>query len=368
MTSCNELLRKTLPELSGAQPDIRVAFILCPRFGLLPFAAFADSLRHAADEADYSRQIYCSWKIVADDFQSPVSASCGTQVLPEEPLGDFSDLNYLVVVGGLLPDCLEVSLRTRQYIRSAYEAGISIVGLCTGSFVLADIGLLAGRRCAVHAEHIAAFRALYPSAIAVSDEMYVGDREVLTCPGGTSALDLAFHLIENHCGKARAVKGLSSLLIENHRSVRRFRHRPHGHLAACGNRKVEAAVKFMERHIMTPYSISELANKVGCSERELCRLFRRHGNSTPAETWRDIRIEHGHWLLLNSDRSITQIAYECGFADAAHFARWFKICYKESPNAFRRRRRTVSSQRLRKALRSPRSPSFPDEIALCLFG
>jgi transcriptional regulator GlxA family with amidase domain len=340
----SELLRGTPPEMQGVRPDIRVAFILCPKFTLLPFAAFADSLRHAADESDHSRQVYCSWKVVADDFTSPVRSSCGAHVLPDEGLGDFSDLNYLVVVGGLLPDCLDIGDRAKQYILSAYRAGISIVGLCTGSFVLADLGLLDGRRCTIHAEHIADFRALYPTAVAVSDETYVIDREVLTSPGGTTALDLAFHLIDTHCGKARASKGLSSLLVENFRSARRFRHRPHGHLAACGNRKVETAVEIMERHVMSPYPISELAKKVGCSERELCRLFRRHGDTTPTEAWRDIRIEHGHWLLLNSDRSVTQIAYECGFADAAHFSRWFKACYKEPPDTFRRRRRTVQNR------------------------
>lgn len=329
------------PELTGIEPDIRVAFILCPKFTLLPFAAFLDSLRHAADEADYSRQIYCSWKIIADDWQTPVTASCGAQILPQEPLGDFGDLTYVVVVGGMLPHCLGLSEPTRQYIRAAHEAGISIVGLCTGSFVLADVGLLEGRRCAIHTEHIAEFQHLYPTAIAVSDEMYVNDREVLTSPGGTSALDLAFHLIDTHCGKARAVKGLNSLLIDNHRSARRFRYRPHGHLAACGNRKVETAVEMMERHITSPYPIAELANKVGCSERELCRLFKKYGNTSPSETWRNIRMAHGHWLLLNSDRSITQISYECGFSDSAHFNRWFKAMYKESPDAYRRRRKIM---------------------------
>ena len=333
------LMPMTPPELPGIEPDIRVAFILCPKFTLLPFAAFIDSLRHAADEADYSRQIYCTWKIIAEDYETPVTASCGAQVLPQEPLGEIGDLNYLVVVGGLLPHCLDVSESTRQYIRAAHQAGISIVGLCTGSFLLAEIGLLDGRRCAVHSEHVTAFRALFPIATALSDEMYINDREVLTCPGGTSALDLAFHLIDTHCGKARAFKGLSSLLIEHHRSARRFRHRPHGHLAACGNPKVETAVEMMERHIANPYLISELADQVGCSERELCRLFKKHGDTSPAETWRNIRMEHGHWLLLNSNRTITQISYECGFSDAAHFNRWFKTIYKESPDAYRRRRR-----------------------------
>jgi transcriptional regulator GlxA family with amidase domain len=293
----------------------------------------------SADEAEYSRQIYCRWKIVADDYASPITASCGAQMLPQEPLGDLGDINHLVVVGGIGAHGLDLSEATRQYIRSAYEAGITMVGLCTGSFVLADLGLLDGRRCALHPAHVADFRDRYPRALPVTGEMYVADRNVITCPGGVSGLDVAFHLVETNCGKPRAVKGLSLMLFNNYQSQRRFRDRPYGNLAACGNAKVERAIDLMERSIASPYSIAILADQVGCSLRELCRLFREYGNTSPSETWRNMRITQGHWLLLNSKHSIAQIASECGFADAAHFTRWFKALHHETPDAFRRRRR-----------------------------
>lgn len=327
------------PALLGIQPDIRVAIILCPSFTMLPVAAFMDSLRHAADEADFSRQIYCTWKIVGDNVGRPVIASCGAQLATDETADSLGDINYLVVAGGQLPHSLSLSEKCRDFIVKAYNAGVSIVGLCTGSFVLAELGLLDGRRCAVHPEHIGSFQKLFPDIPASSTDIFIVDREVLTCPGGTSALDLAFHIIDTHCGKARAVKGLNSLLVENHRSARKYQYRPFAHLAACGNSKVEAAIQLMERHIVTPYPISKLASMVSCSERELCRLFRTHGNTTPSEVWRNIRLAHGHWLILNSGRTITQISYECGFADAAHFARWFKEVYKEPPYSYRRRRK-----------------------------
>jgi transcriptional regulator GlxA family with amidase domain len=304
---------------------------------MLAFASFVDSLRHAADEADFSRQIYCSWKIIADDPARLVSSSSGVEVMPHAPLDDAGDINYLVVVGGILPACYEIGARTRQFIVDAYKAGISIVGLCTGSFILADVGLLEGRRCAVHNEHIATFRDLYPGALATPDEVFVDDCHVLTSLGGTSSLDLAFHLIDMHCGKARAMKGITSLLV--HTQVdRRNHYRPYGHLAGCGNRKIEMAIEIMERHITSPLPIEAVAKRVGCSTRELSRLFKKYGGKTPSATWRNMRIAHGHWLLINSDRCITQIAYECGFADSAHFNRCFKSVYNASPNIYRKRR------------------------------
>ena len=332
-------LEPGVPSLYGIEPDIRVAFVLCPNFSLVAFGTFVDSLRMSADEAEYSRQIYCRWKIVADDHLAAVSASCGVEILPQEPLGALGDVTHVVVVGGIGPHGTDVSDATRRYIRSAYEDGRAIVGLCTASFLLADLGILDGRRCALHPAHFADFRVRYPRAIPVTGEMYVADRNVITCPGGVSGLDVAFHLVETNCGKARAVKGLSLMLFNDYHSRSRFRDRPYGNLAACGNARVEMAIALMESGIAAPYPVALLADKVGCSERELCRLFKAYGNTTPSETWRNMRIAQGHWLLLNSGHSIAQIAIECGFADSAHFTRWFKAHYHESPDAFRRRRR-----------------------------
>lgn len=328
------------PVLPDVEPDLRVGFILSPRFTLLPFAGFVDSLRHAADVADYGRQIYCHWKVVAPDL-APITASCGVEVRPHERFPEPTAFDHLVVVGGQLPNALEHPAATHAYLRAAYDANVSIVGLCTGSFVIAEAGLLDDRRCAVHIEHRSQLKRLFPATRPETDQIYINDAEVITCPGGTSAIDLAFSIIETHCGKARAIKGLTSLLVDKHRAAHHMPHRPYGNLAACGNRRVEQAIELMERRFSAPYSIAELAGKLNSSERELNRAFKQHAGEPPATVWRNMRLAHGHWLLLNTTRTVTQIALECGFADGAHFCRWFKRLYKESPVAFRQRRRNV---------------------------
>lgn len=330
----------TPPPIPDVEPDIRVGFILSPRFSLLPFAGFVDSLRHAADEADFGRQVYCRWRIIAPKMQ-PTAASCGIEIYPDEILPDPLAFDFIVVVGGQLPSCLEHAKETFHYLKRAYKANVSIVGLCTGSFVLAKVGLLDNRRCAVHIEHRNQLKEMFPLTLPEVDQIYINDNEIITCPGGTSALDLAFTLIESRCGKARAVKSLTSLLVDRHRAAHHMPHRPYGHLTACGNRLVEQAVGLMERHYSARHSIAALACKLNTSERELSRAFRQHAGISPAKVWRNMRLAHGHWLLVNTTKLVTQIALECGFADAAHFCRWFKIVYKESPVEFRNRRREI---------------------------
>ncbi len=325
------------PLMPKIEPGMRVGFILSPQFTLLPFASFIDGLRHAADEADFNRQIYCHWKVIGPSLE-PVQASCGINISPHEVFPDMMEFDYIAVVGGQLPGCLEQPDETFSFIRRAYEARVSIIGLCTGSFVLAKAGLLDDRRCAVHAEHLNQFRSLFPCTLPEIDQLYINDDGIITCPGGTSALDLIFSLIEKHFGKTRAIKVLASLLINRHRTTYHMAHRPFGHLAACGNRHVEKAVELMELHITTPYPISQLAEKINTSERRLTRAFKQHADEPPSAVWRKMRLSHGHWLLINTTRTITQISMECGFADGAHFCHWFKRIYDESPAQFRKRR------------------------------
>lgn len=328
------------PEIPNVVPDLRVGFILSPRFTLLAFAAFIDGLRHAADEADFSRQIYCHWKIVGPK-PDPITASCGVAVLPHEIFPDPRAFDYLVVVGGLLPSCLNHPPETLRYLRRAHAAGVSIVGLCTGSFVIAKAGLLDGRRCAVDAPHLEQMRALFPRVLPEPDRTYVNEDGIATCRGGTTALDLVISLIEARCGRARAIKSVTALHVDPIYAAHRMPQRPYVHLTASGDRKVERAVAFMEKHIAGPLNIATLARQLETSPRELNRLFSKYAHKPPSEVWRDMRLAHGHWLLVNSPRTVTQIALECGFADGAHFSRWFKRAYGEAPAAFRDRRRQV---------------------------
>ena len=218
---------------------------------------------------------------------------------------------------------------------------MSIVGLCTGSFVLAQAGLLDNRRCAIHVDHLNQIKQLFPRSLPETDQIYVNDNEIITCPGGTAALDLAFSLIEERCGKARAIKGLAALSVEKHRAAHHRPNRPYGNLSVCGNWCVEQAIEIMERHIASPLKIHQLAKMLNTSVRELNRAFARHAGESPTSIWRKMRLSHGHWLLVNTTKTVTRIAFECGFSDSAHFCRWFKRSYTETPIEFRKHRHVV---------------------------
>ena len=107
---------------------VHTCFLLAPRFTLLPFAGFIESLRHAADVADRSRQVYCKWSITTRDGQPAVS-SCGAKLSSSLDHSPRDGYDYIIVVGGILPDCLDVGEEVYAFLHDSRQRGTALVGL-----------------------------------------------------------------------------------------------------------------------------------------------------------------------------------------------------------------------------------------------
>ncbi len=334
-------------EPTGDSSFIDACFILAPNFTLLPFAGFMDSLRHAGDVADRSRQLQCRWSIVTRDGR-PARSSCGAEISCLDAGENDGSHDYVIVVGGLLPDCLDIGEELTSFLHESRTRGATLVGLCTGGFILAEAGLMSGRRCGVHLTHKPDLEAMFPDVRPVTDETYVIDDNIITCPGGTAAIDLATEVILRHFGKARALKGLRAMLVDRHRAAHHLPSRSYERLAMCGNPHIERAINLMEMHIGQHRPIQEIAGAIGISKSQLDRVFKAHAGMLPSQFWRKMRLEHSHWMICNTSRAITEIAYECGFYDGTHFSKRFKQAYGRTPLALRKRNRAMLNLRIDK--------------------
>lgn len=322
---------------AAVEPDVRFAFILTPAFTILPLAGFIDAVRHSADDADRSRQVFCHWDVLSNDLK-PITSSAGLAITPWKTFDQAGDYDYIVVVGGLLDQLEKIDPATYEFLRAQHAAGVKLVGLCTGSFAIAAAGLLDGKRAAIHAHHRPEFQDMFPLATPIDNELYVHDDGISTCPGGTAAIDLAVEILIERCGRSRGMKGLTALVVDEHRVSHEVGRLPYQDLEECGNWRVEQAIKIMRQKLQNPDTTEHLAEMLGSTVRQLNRVFLKHANATPQEIWRDMRLQHARWRLMNSKRTITQIAYECGFSDSSHFARWFKSKFGETPRAYREKR------------------------------
>jgi transcriptional regulator GlxA family with amidase domain len=313
---------------------LSVGFILAKHFTLCAFASFVDVLRLAADEGDRSRPILCEWTVLSANM-NPVTSSCGIDVQPKERLGDPSRFDYIVVVGGLIDKTPRLGAPYEQFLHEAARAGVPLVGVCTGAFMLHEAGLLDGYRCCVswfhHPEFLQQFEGLDP----VTDQIFVVDRDRLTCSGGASSAHLAAHLVDKHVGRAQANKSLRIMIIDEPLQE----DKPQPGITMDFKTKdpiVLRALLLMQQNIDEPYTVAEVAEKIGHSKRQLERHFQSALNTSPQAAFLSIRLSLAHHLVMTSDRPISQIALDCGFCDASHLSRMFRRRFNSTPQALRK--------------------------------
>lgn len=326
--------RYSHPTPKETAPKIRVGFVLVPRFTLTAFAGFVDALRLAADEGDHSRPIECAWAVLGDP-DTPVTSSCGTSILPTQAMASPGLHDYIVVVGGLLHGGQKVPPRIREFLLEAARAGTKLVGLCTGSFVLARLGLMDGYLACVSWFHREDFEHEFPKLHAVSNRMFVVDRDRLTCAGGTSVVHLAAHVIEKHMGRDRATKSLR-IMIEN-QPLPSSTPQPESIVTRhARDLLVRRAMLLIEQTLAKRDSLAATAQKLGLSTRQLERRFAADVGISPREYRLQLRLERARWMLEQTGLSITDVSIECGFGDCSHFSRSFGQQYAMSPSEFRR--------------------------------
>lgn len=316
-------------------PRLSVGFVLADRFTLTAFANFVDTLRLAADEGDRSRQLLCRWSVMSASGR-PVTASCGVSVAPDSPLRDPAAFSYVVVVGGLLHRGPAIDAATAAWLKRAAKAGATLVGVCTGSFILARLGLLAGRRACVSWYHRQDWLDEFGAPEPIADQLYLIDGKRITCSGGAGVVDLAAALVERHVGQAAARKALNVMLLDGSRAATAPQPAPAvAPLQGAGDERVRRAMLLMEQSMAAPEPIGRIAAAVGLSERQLDRLFRAELAASPGRIWRGMRVDYGRWLILNGKRSVFEAAALAGFADGAHFARAFRARYGRAPSTLR---------------------------------
>jgi transcriptional regulator GlxA family with amidase domain len=318
---------------TASKPLLSVGFVLADYFTLSAFSLFVDQLRLAGDEGDRSRQILCRWSVMTSR-PDPVRSSCGVSVGRTSPFVDPRQFNYIVVVGGILHAGRQLDEETIRYLKEADAAGVTLVGLCTGSFILARAGLMTGRKCCVSWYHYQDFMDEFPHHHPVADQLFVVDGDRITCSGGGGTADLATYLIERHIGRAVAQKSRHVLLLDRARLGSDAQ--PHPPIAeGVVDERIRRAMLLMEQHLTDPLPIADIAQRLNLSTRQLERLFQTVARMRPAAFYRSLRLRYARWLLDNTNRLVTDIALDAGFSDCAHFSRQFKAMHGFTPSATR---------------------------------
>lgn len=312
---------------------LKIGFILSRAFTLSAFSLFVDTLRLASDETDRSTRRDADWQVLSST-RNLISSSCGVQVAPTSGLVAPSEFDYIVVVGGLLNCEKPIDYETVSYLRRAADCNVPLIGLCTGTFILAEAGLMKHHRNCVSWLHYNAFRERFPDHHVMADRIYNLDRKRGSCAGGGSAADMAASIVRRHIGRAAERNALEVLQIDRARQAQDIQ--PRRPLAIeADDQRIRAVMLLMEQNIEEKLSIGDMASAVGLSRRQLERIFLDATRSTPVEVYRRIRLDRARQLLLKTRAPLVDIASEVGFTNTSHFTRLFRAAYGQTPTALR---------------------------------
>ncbi len=308
------------------------SFLLLDGFTLLAFSSALDPLRIANQLAQ--APLY-GWHVVSEDG-APVPSSSGLSMQVHGTLADVGDTAHLFVCAG--NKGLEAaSDQTVAELRRHARFGGTTGGICTGAATLARAGLLKGKRFTLHWENQPGFVEAFPD-LTPTRNRFEADGALLTCGGGSAAAEMMISVIAQDYGTEFAILVADMCLNDPDLSGRRDQRSSIATAVDSRNPKLLQVVQGMYKHIENPLTLEELAENAGVSRRQMERLFRKMMGEPPATLYRNIRLERGRALLMETDLSVMEIAIAVGFNSANIFTRHFKARYGETPYGARGRR------------------------------
>ena len=162
-------------------------------------------------------------------------------------------------------------------------------------------------------------------------------RQVISCAGGTAAIDMMLALITRAHGRELAARVSEQFVLGRIRSQGDHQRMEIAARYGLHNRKTIQIVKLMQEHIEDPLSANDLAGMIAVTRRQLERLFSTHLHDTPARFYVGVRLDRARELLQQTDMGILAVGVACGFSSSSHFSRAYRTRFGNSPKEERAR-------------------------------
>lgn len=306
----------------------KVGVLLIEGYPLIPFSCVVETLRTANRLSDSN---LFEWQFYAPNDKSVASNSGIT--IPAMPLIEARDLDTLVICAPNDAQHFNDST-TLNLLKKFDKQGVTLGTVSWGSFILARAGLLDHCRSTMHWENIPIFKETYPH-LDVALTLYEINNKRFTCSGGTAALDMMLKLIENRHGR-----GLAQEISQYYHHDRIRTDVDSQQMAsrldlAMNAPKLIDAINVMESNIEVPLTLPAVAKQCNLSLRQIERLFHKYRKLTPSQYYLSLRLSHARQLLLNTNRSVIDIAIATGFETQSYFSASYRKFFGSSPRKHR---------------------------------
>jgi len=308
----------------------RVGFIIYPAFSPMNFAVM--SVFETAN-----------WKVGSPAYEvtllsengGPVATSLGYEI----QTSSFKRRTFdtIIVAGGITAPAATPGLL--NYLRSGVHRSRRIASICTGALMLAEAGLLDGRRATTHWYYARNMQRDYPKIAVEGDRIFTTDGPIWTSAGMSAGVDLALALVENDLGAEIAREVAKILVVYHRRAGGQSQYSTLLDLDAASDR-VQTALAYAKEHLGTPLSVGTLANAAFLSPRQFSRLFREETGQSPAKAIERLRVESARLMMEAGRFSAEEIARKNGFGNRERMRRSFVRVCGQPPQTIQR---TVSA-------------------------
>lgn len=240
-----------------------------------------------------------------------------------------------VIVAGEHEMCHLASAGMLRYLRGAYRRRLRIASICTGAFVLAQAGLLDGRRATTHWNHAKRLQQLFPKITVDADRIFTTDGPIWTSAGMSAGVDLALALVENDYGREVSRQTAKLIVVYHRRAGGQSQHSTLLDLDATSDR-VQTALSYAKQNISNRLSVDDLAAAAFLSPRQFSRLFRDETGATPARAIERLRVESARMMMEEGRFSVEEVARKNGFGNRDRMRRSFIRAFGQSPQAIQR--------------------------------
>lgn len=272
------------------------------------------------------------WKTTEDD-------GAPARVFDSFPLAESEPAVLVVPPAFGAPITPEVAQVYAPWLRQRHGGGTTLGSVCTGSFLLAETGLLDGRRITTHWTVDAYLRARFPKVALDADQVIVEDGDIMTGGGAMSWIDLGLRIVDRLLGPAIMAETARLLLVDPpHREQRysstfapRLNH---------GDAAILKVQHWLQATSAKEGDLERLANVAGLEGRTFLRRFKKATGLTTTEYFQRIRVGRAQELLQAGSQSIDQIAWDVGYSDPGAFRKVFTRIIGLSPGDYRKRLRT----------------------------
>lgn len=325
---------------SQAGPTRRVVMIGFPGAQILDITGPLEIFKGASDVvARRALATHAAYELVlATADGTPFATSCGVRLMPDCGLDSLQfPIDTLLVSGGTGTQNAMRDRRLIGFLRDRSADIRRIASVCSGAFLLAQAGLLAGRRSASHWNSCDLLATSFPDVTVDRDALYVKDGKFYGSAGVTAGMDLSLSLIAEDWGRAVALDVAKDKVLFMMRGGGQSQFSSQLLAQTAETPKMQRLLEWVCDNLAADLSVNGLADQVAMSPRNFIRTFARETGATPGRFVECARIDAARRRLEESPDSLERIAALCGFGSAERMRRAFQRQLGVSPNSYRER-------------------------------